>query len=229
MRIVSGKYRRRLLLTNAGQITRPITDRAKVILFDRLQGLLEEGPRVADIFCGTGTMGLEALSRGASTCVFFEADKVAHELLIKNVEALGAQQESMCWKTDVFRTTFHPKRCPNFLPYDLIFFDPPYHMTHKIRPGALLYAALERLGKVELCSENALMILRCDDRAEFELPPVWQPDVTHRVNNMMLHFFRFSSTGASPSTTPNGDSATSASGLDVSVWDDSGEEVEPSE
>lgn len=191
MRIVSGKYRRRLLLTNTGDTTRPITDRAKVVLFDRLQPLLVTGPRVADIFSGTGTMGLEALSRGAKSVVFFEQDHEAHTLLKQNVEALGAQGEALCWRTDVFRTSFHPKGCPDFLPYDLIFFDPPYKLAPKIQPHSLLYAALERLAKPTLCAPDAWLIFRCDEDAEFELPAAWKPDQVHRVGRMVLYFYRF--------------------------------------
>ena len=64
MRIISGKYRRRKLLVNPGQTTRPVTDRVKVTLFDRLRDRLE-GACVADVFAGTGSFGLEALSHGA--------------------------------------------------------------------------------------------------------------------------------------------------------------------
>lgn len=198
MRIVSGKYRRRLLQTSPGDTTRPITDRAKVALFDRIQPLLETGPRVADVFAGTGTMGLEALSRGAKSVVFFEQDLVAHGLLKENVEMLGVQSETVCWRTDVFRTSFHPKGCPDFLPYDLIFFDPPYRLAPKIRENSLLYAALERLATTTLCSPGALLVLRCDEHARFELPPAWQSDEIHRINRMMLYFHRFQPLAPAP-------------------------------
>lgn len=200
MRIVSGKYRRRLLQTNPGDTTRPITDRAKVALFDRIQPILDLGPRVADVFAGTGTMGLEALSRGAKSVVFFEQDQTAHELLKANVEMLGAQADTVCWRTDVFRTSFHPKgeACKDFFPYDVIFFDPPYRLTPKIKQNSLLYAALARLGTPVLCAPDALLVLRCDEHANFELPPAWQPDEIHRVNRMMLHFHRFRPGAAAP-------------------------------
>lgn len=203
MRIVSGKYRRRLLQTNPGDTTRPITDRAKVILFDRLQPMLETGPRVADIFAGTGTMGLEALSRGAKSVVFFEQDRAAHELLTQNVEMLGAKEESVCWRTDVFRTSFHPKGCPDFLPYDIIFFDPPYKLASKIKPNSLLYAALERLANPVICAPNALLVFRCGNDAEFEFPAVWEADQEHRVNKMVLYFRRFRESAASTPTVPD--------------------------
>jgi 16S rRNA (guanine966-N2)-methyltransferase len=191
MRIVSGKYRRRLLQTNPGETTRPITDRAKVILFDRLQPMLDHAPRVADIFAGTGTMGLEALSRGAASVVFIEQDRNAHDLLQKNVAMLGAQAETVCWRTDAFRSSFHPKGVPAFLPYNMVFFDPPYKLAPKIRTGSLLYSALERLASPELCAPEALLVLRCDQHAAFVMPPDWKPDETHRVKNMMLYFFRY--------------------------------------
>ena len=86
MRIVAGKYRRRKLAAKQGTTTRPITDRVKVALFARLQNRLE-GARVADIFSGTGTLGLEALSRGAASVVFIENDHRAWELLRENVQS----------------------------------------------------------------------------------------------------------------------------------------------
>ncbi|HLJ10696.1 MAG TPA: RsmD family RNA methyltransferase, partial [Planctomycetaceae bacterium] len=72
MQIVSGKYRHRKLETNPGETTRPITARVKVALFDRLQPVLQQA-KVADVFSGTGTIGLEALSRGAASVVFIES------------------------------------------------------------------------------------------------------------------------------------------------------------
>ena len=74
MRIVAGKFRRRKLFANPGLKTRPITDRVKESLFERLSGELE-GKRIADVFAGTGTLGLEALSRGAKSVVFIESDR----------------------------------------------------------------------------------------------------------------------------------------------------------
>lgn len=202
MRIVSGKYRRRLLQTNPGDTTRPITDRAKVILFDRLQPMLDLEPRVADIFAGTGTMGLEALSRGAKSVVFIEQDRNAHDLLTKNVAMLGAQGETVCWRTDAFRSSFHPKGCPDFLPYNLVFFDPPYKLAPKIQQGSLLFAALDRLASPELCAPDALLVLRCDNHAEFTMPEAWKPDQTHRVKSMMLYFFRYQPDGVQPNVDP---------------------------
>ena len=91
MRIIGGTHRsRRLHPPPDAETTRPITDRVKVSLFDRLwdAGLLDEG-NALDIFSGTGSLGLEALSRGLSHCTFIERDKHALRLLKKNIDELG--------------------------------------------------------------------------------------------------------------------------------------------
>ena len=82
MRIVAGELRRRKLLTNPGKTTRPITDRAKVMLFDHIRDFIP-GKRVLDVFSGTGSLGFESLSRGAKSVVFCEQDHRAHEAPVR--------------------------------------------------------------------------------------------------------------------------------------------------
>ncbi len=195
MRIIAGKYRRRKLHSNPGQTTRPITDRAKELIFENLGGELQ-GERVADVFSGTGTIGLEALSRGAKSVVFFEKDREAHQLLMQNVETLEAEKETLCWKSDVLRSSFRPKgeEAEKLFPYDLIFFDPPYVMVDDIKPATPLYKSLERLGREDVSSENVLLIIRTPDRATFEMPPLWQPGNQYHSSRMRFHLFRKGST-----------------------------------
>src|SRR5205809_4215568 len=87
MRIIAGEFRGRKLLPPEGDATRPITDRVKQSLFDILTPHIE-GARVYDLFAGTGSMGLECLSRGASYATFFESDRSALERLNKNIATL---------------------------------------------------------------------------------------------------------------------------------------------
>lgn len=191
MRIISGRFRHRTLHTNPGLTTRPITDRAKVILFDRLEahaGL--KGRRVADIFAGTGTMGLEALSRGASSVVFIEQDHRAHELLLQNVAMLHAEDETLCWRVDVFRTSFKPKGEQAWFPYDLIFFDPPYDLASGLKPGSPLFKSLERLTRDDTSSLDALLVLRTPKRAEFHIPEGWRLEDDLRIASMGIHVYR---------------------------------------
>ncbi|MEX0700930.1 MAG: RsmD family RNA methyltransferase [Planctomycetales bacterium] len=189
MRIVAGKYRRRKLRTNPGLVTRPITDRAKELLFENLGGELPP-LRVADVFAGTGTLGLEALSRGAASVVFIESDRKAHALLEENVRMLGIEDEALCWRADVFRCSFRPKGVESLLPYDLVFFDPPYRMVPDIAPGSPLYKSLERLAREGVTSPGAELILRTPIRTEFELPPQWVRHDALGISNMEMHRFR---------------------------------------
>ncbi|MEX0715397.1 MAG: RsmD family RNA methyltransferase [Planctomycetaceae bacterium] len=189
MRIVAGKYRRRKLRTNPGLVTRPITDRAKEFLFENLGGELP-AIRVADVFAGTGTLGIEALSRGAASVVFVESDRKAHGLLDENVRMLGIGDEALCWRVDVLRCSFRPKGVEHLLPYDLVFFDPPYRMVADIAPGSPLFKSLERLAREGVTSPDAEMILRTPVRAEFECPPAWTRHDVLTISNMEMHRFR---------------------------------------
>lgn len=185
MRIIAGRFRRRKLLTNPGLTTRPIIDRAKVKLFDLIRDRLP-GARVADLFCGTGTLGLEALSRGARSVVFAERDHRAYELLRQNVAALGAERESLCWRVDLARCSFQPKGDVAWTPYDVIFFDPPYRLAETIAPGDPWYRALQRLARPQLSSEQALLVVRVGRESQPELPPGWRKLDEYEMASMRI-------------------------------------------
>ena len=170
-------------------MTRPITDKVKESLFEYLEDEIQEA-RVADIFAGTGTIGLEALSRGASSIVFFEKDRKAVELLRKNVATLSVEDETLCWATDVTKTSFRPKNCEGMTPFDVVFFDPPYRMVPGIVPGKPLFKSLERLAREDVTSDGALLVFRTPSRAEFRLPDVWQLDRKLEYSRMEVHWFR---------------------------------------
>lgn len=197
VRIIAGKFRRRKLRTRPGLVTRPITDRVKESLFALLdEAAALSGTRVADVFAGTGTLGLEALSRGAASVVFIESDRRAQELLRENVAILGAADETLCWQTDVLRTSFRPKGVPHLLPYDLVFFDPPFRMIADVRAGAPFYRSLERLARTDVTSPDALLLLRTPAGAEFEMPPLWQPGRRVDFSGMEVHWYRRAESGA---------------------------------
>ena len=192
MRIVAGKYRRRRLLSKSGLGTRPIPDRVKELLFARFEADLPE-TCVADIFAGTGTIGLEAMSRGARSVVFIEKDRRAFELLRRNVEHVGVQQQVVCWRTDALRCSFRPKGAENRLPYDLLFVDPPFSMIEQLVPTGRLYRPLQRIARPAVTSPTARLVLRTPRRAVFQMPPEWEGMQTIELSNMEIHVFRKSS------------------------------------
>lgn len=185
MRIVAGEFRRRKLLVNPGETTRPITDRAKVMLFDHL-GDFVRGKRVGDFFAGTGSLGIEALSRGAERVVLAEQDHSAFELLRDNIEMLGAGDRALCWRINALRSSFKPKGSPPWYPYGLAFFDPPYAMTEKLRPGQEVFAALERLASSETTTADAWLVLRLSREAEPVLPDVWTTAKRIEISSMAM-------------------------------------------
>src|ERR1700722_14822203 len=103
MRVIAGEFRGRKILPPQGETTRPITDRVKQSLYDILTPRLD-GAIVWDLFAGTGSLGLESLSRGAQRAVFFETDRSAVARLRRNIEALGLRRDrAIVQATDVFR------------------------------------------------------------------------------------------------------------------------------
>ena len=103
MRVIAGEFRGRKLLPPEGEVTRPITDRVKQSLFDILAPRLE-GAIVWDLFAGTGSLGLESLSRGSEQAVFFETDRSAVARLRRNIVALGLRHNrAVVQPIDVFK------------------------------------------------------------------------------------------------------------------------------
>jgi len=185
LRIISGKYRRRLLKTPSDDSTRPYTDRVRQMTFDRLGAFLP-GARVADIFAGVGTMGMEALSRGAASCVFFEASTDIHGLLTENLRTIAPDARAICWKTDIRKTSFRPRGGDDCIPYSLIFFDPPYKIAEQVYPGGTLAPALKLLSRETLSTPDAILVLRTPER--FEEPTVtgWVVHDCWQLSSMMI-------------------------------------------
>lgn len=121
MRIIAGEWRGRPLVAPKGDATRPTADRMREALFSMLASRLGsfDDLAVADLFAGSGALGLEALSRGAATCLFVEQDRAALDALKANIAKLGAKGADVR-ATSVMALGPAPK------PLDLILMDPPY-------------------------------------------------------------------------------------------------------
>lgn len=119
MRIIAGEWRGRALVAPTGQATRPTADRTREALFSMLTSRLGdfEGLKVADLFAGTGALGLEALSRGAACCTFVEQDRAALAALTANIERLGASDRAVVRAQSALSVSGS---------FDLVMLDPPY-------------------------------------------------------------------------------------------------------
>lgn len=122
MRVIAGEARGTRLETLPGtETTRPTVDRVKEGMFSSLQFILP-GAKVLDLFAGSGQLGIEALSRGASKCVFIDENRAAATVVAKNLKAAGLYQKAVVATTDAKSYLGGTK--DNF---DIALLDPPYH------------------------------------------------------------------------------------------------------
>ena len=128
MRIVSGDFRGKTLVTPEGHATRPTSDRARQAVFNILEhaawGRAPRDLRVIDLFAGSGALGFEALSRGAAFCLFVETDEAARGAIRENVDALGLFGRTRVHRRDATDLGLRPGA--DGPAFDLAFLDPPY-------------------------------------------------------------------------------------------------------
>ena len=151
MRIIGGKYRSRVLAGFEGEAVRPTSDRAREALFNIL-ALKTRGARVLDLFCGSGALGLEAYSRGASLVVFNDLSKDSLAILKKNLNTLKIPVGK-----EIKLLNYDCTACLESLKeeFDMILIDPPY----KFDQGEKL---LEKIVKRNLLSENGVIVYEWD-------------------------------------------------------------------
>lgn len=122
MRVIAGKARSLPLKTISGTDTRPTTDRIKETLFNMLQPYIADC-RFLDLFAGSGSIGIEALSRGASYCVFVEQNRKASACIMDNLRFTRLLEDARIMTTDVMSALRQLEKEEVF---DCIFMDPPY-------------------------------------------------------------------------------------------------------
>lgn len=165
MRITGGVYRGRTLATPPDARVRPTSDKVRQAIFNILAhndfgtGFALEGARVADLFAGTGALGIEALSHGAAFCLFVEDSAESRGLIRTNVEALGLTGVTKIWRRDA--TDLGPMAAGSGGPFGLVFLDPPYHR-------GLIAPALAALRNGKWLSPKALAVV---ETAEDEIIP----------------------------------------------------------
>ena len=128
MRIVGGSLKGRAIVTPSGQTTRPTSDRARESLFNILAhaswAVPLDGARVLDLFSGSGALGFEAMSRGASFALFVETDAAARGVIRDNIEAFALFGSTRIHRRDATDLGVKPAGLAS--PFDLVFLDPPY-------------------------------------------------------------------------------------------------------
>jgi 16S rRNA (guanine966-N2)-methyltransferase len=159
-RVTAGSSRGRRLKTPPGRSTRPTTSLVREALFNIIGDSIR-GARVLDLFAGAGTLGIEALSRGAATATFVERDRACANIVAENLAATGFAQQGDVVSADAM--DWVKAHAGNLASYNLLIMDPPY------RDGLTLAAALETLDRVAL-RDQALVVV--EHHRSQSLPPL---------------------------------------------------------
>jgi 16S rRNA (guanine966-N2)-methyltransferase len=159
MRVIAGRLGGRRLKAPAGRLTRPTSDRVREALFSMLGTL--DGASVLDVFAGSGALGIEALSRGASVVVFVERDARAVRALRGNLQALAIEPaEADVRRADAMAALRSARTRKET--YDLLFIDPPYRQAHGLGPELSMVIP-------SLLRPAARVVVESDRRAPLEL------------------------------------------------------------
>lgn len=178
MRIVAGEWRGRKLIAPAGRQTRPTADRTRETLFSMLASRLGsfEGLRVADLYAGSGALGLEALSRGASQATFVETDRAATKAIEVNAATLGAASRCSI-------RAMSANALPKCEPFDVVLADPPYE------PGSGT-AVADAVAKADWLVAGGWMAIETH-RGETVIPPAgWELDAERDVGRARITILR---------------------------------------
>lgn len=150
VRIIAGKYGGRIIEGSGTSRTHPMSERIRNGLFNKLHMELQ-GAEVLDAFAGSGALGLESVSRGASYATFIERDRVAQKIIAKNIERLNADHH-----THLIRATVASAIKTLDKEFDIIFADPPYYDTQ--------FSTVKQLFR--LLKPNGLMVLSYPGKGE---------------------------------------------------------------
>jgi 16S rRNA (guanine966-N2)-methyltransferase len=188
MRIIAGSKRGMKLFSPEGMDTRPVTDRVKESVFNVLYSKgYPDNCIVADLFCGTGSMGLEALSRGAAWATLIDNDRRVIEILKRNIAKADFVGQSKAVCANILKVGAAPT--PEHGLYDLVFVDPPYAMSQdcqlNTRTGKLMCLVGQQV------QERGLVVFRTHEHAHVEeaYDPLVQIDI-RTWGNMTVRFYQ---------------------------------------
>ncbi|MGH3738166.1 MAG: 16S rRNA (guanine(966)-N(2))-methyltransferase RsmD [Micromonosporaceae bacterium] len=166
-RIVAGTLGGRRVTMPPGRTTRPTSDRVREALFSSLATLVElDGCRFADLYAGSGAVGIEALSRGAAHALFVEQDPRTARVVKANLASLALAERATVTVGSVARAVAAPPETP----YDVVFADPPYEL-----PDAELSVVLDHLVAGGWLTPDSVVVAERGTRSG---PPGWVPGLT---------------------------------------------------
>ena len=179
MRIISGIAGGRTLIAPKGLDTRPTQDYVRESLFNIIKKDVSDAS-VLDLFAGSGALGLESLSRGASEAVFVDKARQAVDCIKRNVKALGFHEQCMIrqgdWRSVLLRLSRQA--------FNVVFLDPPYHLTR--------YPEItDTLHEKKLLAQNALIVIEHRKNVAITLSPQFSQEDVRAYGDTVIHFYRY--------------------------------------
>ncbi|APC40961.1 16S rRNA (guanine(966)-N(2))-methyltransferase RsmD [Clostridium estertheticum] len=185
MRIISGSARGRKLLSPVGMGTRPTLDRIKEAIFNIIQNRVRDAV-VVDMFSGTGSLGLEAASRGAAKCYLIDMGDTTFEMLQSNVDNLKFNDICKCLKGDTYK--YMEQFANEGIVFDLIFIDPPYAKD-------MIPPAIEIISSNSLLSKEGLIVCKIDSSEEiYEGNGIIHLSDSRKYGNTTVLFYKYKGT-----------------------------------
>lgn len=186
MRVVAGEAKGRRLVSAPASVTRAATERIRMSLFGILEPRLE-GAAVLDLFAGAGTIGIEALSRGAGRATFVERDRAALAALRQNLATTGLAPRATVVAANVLAFLGRPDSGG---PYDLVFCDPPFADVD------VLSSTLAHPGVRAALAASGLVVARVMRKHPAEVPAVATVERTKVIGEEALIFLRYDAGGS---------------------------------
>ncbi len=192
MRIIAGSAKGRKILSpqNEGRnpekgelrATRPTLDRVKESMFNIIAHKAY-GAKVLDLFAGTGSLGLEAASRGAKEVVFLEKFKETYDILVKNIETLGFKESSRAYCRESF--SYLKSLGQDTQKFDIIFVDPPY-LNHMVEKAIVL------IEEEDLLSKDGVIVSKYDKDEPVYAPETGKYELVdqRKYGNTLLGFYQ---------------------------------------
>jgi 16S rRNA (guanine966-N2)-methyltransferase len=178
MRVITGAFRGRTIISVNDLTVRPATDRVRQTIFNMLVNrMVLEGARVLDLFAGTGSLGLECLSRGAASVVFVEQNRRIADCISRSLESFGCTERADVITEDVMNYLGTAKEA-----FDLVFCDPPYAFPHTSDlPGRIFRDGLLR--------DDGYMIVEHADGLHFSSTPEYTAGPEKKFGRTLVTFF----------------------------------------
>ena len=177
MRVIAGTAKGVRLQTLEGEATRPTTERVKEALMSAVQFDIE-GRRVLDLFAGSGQLGVEALSRGAASCVFVDRSAEAAAVVRKNLQAAGLFTQSQVLCLDSLSYLTRPKER-----FDLVFLDPPYRISTD--------PACKAMAEAGILMDGALVVIEHDVRVTPAPEKCYELIDKRQYRDTVISFYQF--------------------------------------